>query len=240
MKMVYRDKYQIIDQAMSDSNIGARKEKNIRNHIFVVNSVLHDVMQKKSKHPVDLMVLDYKQMFDSECLFECMNDLYEAGVKDDIFALIYGANARSYVAVQSPHGLSERQVFEDLVMQGDVLSPLISSLQVDTMGKECFEKKKHLYYFKNVVPIPPLGMVDDLLTISECGYQTKLMNEYINFKTATKRLQFGPSKCIKMHIGKKHSETLCQDLHVGEWKNEVVDDPLTGGYKMTIFMTKWS
>ena len=31
------------------------------------------------------MILDYKQMFDSECLFECMNDLYEAGVKDDIF-----------------------------------------------------------------------------------------------------------------------------------------------------------
>jgi hypothetical protein len=26
-------------------------------------------------------VLDYKQMFDSECLFECMNDLYEAGVR---------------------------------------------------------------------------------------------------------------------------------------------------------------
>ena len=235
MKMVYKEKYQIIDQSMSDSNIGARKQKNIRNHIFVVNSVLHDVLQKKSKHPVDLMVLDYKQMFDSECLYECMNDLYEAGVRDDIFPLIYGANERSYVAVQSPHGLSERQVFKDLVMQGDILSPLISSLQVDTIGKECLDEKKHLYHFKNVVPIPPLGMVDDLLTISECGYQTKLMNEYINFKTGTKRLQFGPSKCIKMHIGKQHSETLCQDLYVGEWKSKVVEDPLTGKYKMTEF-----
>ena len=61
------------------------------------------------------------------------------------------------------------------------------------------------------------------------------MNEYNYFKTATKRLQFGPSKCMKMHIGKKHSETLCLDLYVGEWKNKVVDDPLTGGYKMTEF-----
>ena len=51
------------------------------------------------------MILDYKQMFDSECLFECMNDLYEAGVKDDIFALIYEANRVNRVAVQTPNGL---------------------------------------------------------------------------------------------------------------------------------------
>ena len=54
------------------------------------------------------MVLDYKQMFDSECLFECMNDVYEAGVKDDIFALISEANKKSLVAVETPHGLSRR------------------------------------------------------------------------------------------------------------------------------------
>ena len=55
-------------------------------------------------------------------------------------------------------------------------------------------------------------MVDDLLTISECGFEIK-------------KLQFGTSKCIKMHIGK--SEILCKDLHVGEWKNEMIDDPVT-------------
>ena len=232
MKMVYKEKYSLIDQSMSDSNIGARKQKNIRNHIFVVNSVLHEVLQKKQNNPIDLMVLDYKQMFDSECLYECMNDLYEAGVKDDIFSLIYESNRKSFVAVQTPHGLSKRELFQDLVMQGDILSPLISSLQVDTIGKECLEENKHLYYFKNVVPIPPLGMVDDLLTISECGYKTKLMNEFINFKTGTKRLQFGASKCIKMHIGQDKSETLCKDLYVGEWKTEVVEDPEKGGYGM--------
>ena len=30
MKMIYADKYDIIDKSMSDSNIGARKRKNIR------------------------------------------------------------------------------------------------------------------------------------------------------------------------------------------------------------------
>ena len=167
-------------------------------------------------------------MLDSECFFECMNDVFETVVNDDIFALLCEANRRSNVAVQTPHGLSRRETLEDIVMQGDVLAPLISSLQVDTFGKECLEEKKHLFYFKGIVPIGPLGMVDDLLTVSECGFKTNLMNQFINFKTGTKRLQFGTSKFIKMHIGRTKSEILCKDLVVGGWKVEVDTDPATG------------
>ena len=228
MKMIYKEYHPVIDHSMSDSNIGARKNKNIRNHIFIVNSIIHDVLSKKGNKPIDIMILDYKQMFDSECLYECLNDVYEAGVKDDTFAMLYEANRINEVAVQTPNGLSEREVFKEIVMQGDVLAPLISSLQVDTMGKECLEEGKHLYYFKEKVPIPALGMVDDLLTISECGYKTTLMNKYINSKTGMKKLQFGPSKCIKMHIGKTCNEALCKEMDVGGWKVKVETDIKTG------------
>jgi hypothetical protein len=230
MKLIYQDKYDIIEESMSDSNIGARKKKNIRNHIFIVNSVLHDVLSKKSEDPVDIMILDYKQMFDSECLFECMNDLYEAGVTDDIFALVYEANKENFVAVNTPNGLSKREPFMEIVMQGDVLAPLISSLQVDTFGKECMDEEKHLYYYKGSVPIPPLGMVDDLFTISKCGQETTKMNEFINTKTATKRLQFGTSKCVKMHVGKTCNPTLCRDLFVDGWNVEAEENTETGQY----------
>ena len=113
-------------------------------------------------------------------------------------------------------------------MQGDVLAPLISSLQVDTMGKECLEEGKHLYFYKNIVPIPPLGLVDDLFTISLCGYKTSMMNQYINSKTAMKKLQFGTSKCFKLHVGKTCNETLCKDLFVDGWKIDIVGDADTG------------
>ena len=108
IKMVYKDKYDVIEKSMSDSNIGARKHKNIRNHIFIVNSIIHDVLSKKSNDPIDIMVLDYKQMFDSECLFECLNYVFEAGVDDDIFALIYKANRENYVDVQTKNCPSRR------------------------------------------------------------------------------------------------------------------------------------
>ena len=55
MKMIYKDYYPVIDGSMSDSNIGARKNKNIRNHIFIVNSIIHDVLSKKGKKPIDII-----------------------------------------------------------------------------------------------------------------------------------------------------------------------------------------
>ena len=236
MKMIYADKYDVIDKSMSDSNIGARKKKNIRNHIFVVNSVLHDVLSSSSKEPIDIMVLDFKQMFDSECLYECLNDVYEAGVVDDYFPLLYEANRETYVAVQTPNGLTKRETIKEIVMQGDVLAPLISSLQVDTMGKECVEEDKHLYYYKDLVPIPPLGLVDDLFTISTCGYKTKMLNNFINSKAAMKKLQFGTTKCVKLHVGKTMNKTLCGDLHVDGWKLSVETDSVTGKtYQKEVF-----
>ena len=113
-------------------------------------------------------------------------------------------------------------------MQGDVLAPLISSLQVDTMGKECLEEEKNLFYFKNIVPIPLLGLVDDVFAISACGYKTEKMNQFINHKTALKKLQFGTSKCVKLHIGRTCNDLLCTDLYVDGWKVEVLKDEKSG------------
>ena len=119
-------------------------------------------------------------------------------------------------------------MFPEIVMQGDEMAPLISSLQVYTMGKECLEEQKHLYFYKNTVPIPPLGMVNDLFTISTCGYKTTMINQFINSKTGMKRLQFGPSKCVKLHIGKTCNEALCNDLFVNGWETKVETDENTG------------
>ena len=45
-KLIYFDSYSKIDAKMSDSNIGARRKRNIRNHIFIVNGILNEI--KKS------------------------------------------------------------------------------------------------------------------------------------------------------------------------------------------------
>ena len=62
-------------------------------------------------------------------------------------------------------------------------------------------------------------MVDDLLAISECGFQTSMTNSYIKTKTDAKKLQFGAEKCKKkMHIGKTVQDFKCQTLKIDHWK----------------------
>ena len=88
MKILHERVYETVASSMTDSQIGAQKEKSVRNHLFVLNSVISDVLSSVKKNPIDLNVMDYRQMFDCEELQICLNALYEAGVKYDIFALI--------------------------------------------------------------------------------------------------------------------------------------------------------
>ena len=90
-----------MDKSMSDSQVGARKMKNIRNHIWIINGIISDVLSSKSKNPIDIQIFDYKQCFDSLWLQECMNDLYTAGLDDDKFALLYNVNKTVNIAVKT-------------------------------------------------------------------------------------------------------------------------------------------
>ena len=228
MRLIYLDKYGIIDNSMSDSQVGGRKGKNVRNHLWLLNGVIADVLSTKKKMPIDVQIFDYKQCFDSLWLKECLNDVYESGVKDDKLSLLFNINSHVKVAVKTPVGKTERKSIFNVITQGDVFGPILCSNQVDTFGRECLEEKKYTYTYRGEVEIPPLGMVDDLICISECGHRTAMMNAFINFKTNSKKLQFGANKCKKLHIGHTYQEFKCQDLSVEKWDEVVVSNEITG------------
>ena len=69
-----------------------------------------------------------------------------------------------------------------------------------------------------------MAMLDDLLCISECGYQTAMVNSYLKFKTCSKKLQFGAQNCKKIHIGKTKEEHKCQPLFVDNWTESEIED----------------
>ena len=54
--LIYNDKYKDIDNGMSDSNIGARKDRNIKNHLFIIYGVINSVV-KGQEEPIDLQIL---------------------------------------------------------------------------------------------------------------------------------------------------------------------------------------
>ena len=174
--------------------MGARKNKGCRNNIFIINGIIHDVMSSKKKTPVVLEITDYKQMFDAINLQQAISDIYDVGVNDDNLSLIYQANKDIRMAVNTSDGLSERQRLEDVVLQGDTWGSILASVQVDSIAKEVVSSG-YGYRYMDKLPVSLLGLVDDMIGVSEAGFRAQQLSALLNVKTAEKRLQFGERKC---------------------------------------------
>ena len=123
-RLVYNDQYDTIDSNMSSSNIGARKKRNIKNHLFVINAILHDLKENKNAC-IDIGIYDVRKCFDKMWSSETANDIFDAGVKDDAFVLIANSNKSCQIAVKTPWGSTTPRVeFQNIEMQGGVLTPL--------------------------------------------------------------------------------------------------------------------
>ena len=81
---------------------------------------------------------------------------------------------------------------------------MLCAKQIDEIGKECLDSCKYTYKYKSEIDIPPLIMLDDLISVSECGHKTAMFNAYIKFKASAKKLQFGTQKCKKKCTLEKH------------------------------------
>ena len=119
-KMTYYDKYDGIDNFMSDSNIGARKSRNIRNHLFVIYGVINSVVQVEAEC-IDIQIYDLVQAFDALWLEDCLNDVFDAldeDKRDDKLALVYEMNKENKVAINTTVGQTERVKIDKIVTQG--------------------------------------------------------------------------------------------------------------------------
>ena len=213
-KMIYNDIYNMVDASMSSSNIGARRNRNIRDHLFVINGILNDVQQNKNEGGVDVGIYDIAKCFDKMWYTETANDIFKAGVNDDKFILIANSNKKCQVAVKTPWGgITDRIELKELEMQGTVLSNIKCSVQIDSIGKDCITENRGIYKYKNCTTIPPLSMVDDVITVSSCGVDSITINAVVQAKVECKQLELGPQKCFNMHIGKK-SKDLCPTLRI--------------------------
>ena len=227
MRLVYDTKYPTIDRNMSDCQMGGRKRKSSKNNIFIINGLIHEVMSSKKVKAILLQIYDYRQMFDSINLQQALSDLYDVGVNDDNLALIHKANKEIYMAVKTPNGLTDRQTISNCVLQGDTWGSILASVQVDSIGKECMEAG-HSYLYKNELPVGFLGLVDDIIGVTEVGFKAQMLNVFINLKTAEKTLQFGPTKCKTMLVGKDVKHVINSNLQVDEWAVSYAENVKTG------------
>ena len=210
-KLVYEDIYDVVDGNMSDSNVGGRRGRNIRDNLFIINGVINYAI--KENIDIDISLYDIAKCFDAMWYQETMNDLWDVGVKDDKFALLAKMNKKCNIAVKTPAGISDRFIATEIEMQGTVVGPLKACVQVDTLGRESYMYGEGLFIYKGGVYLPPLSMCDDVASISLCGVESIKTNAIINAKIESKKLEFGPTKCFNIHVGKKTEDCCSLKVH---------------------------
>ena len=149
-----------------------------------------------------------KKCFDEISYYETYNDLWEAGICNDKFKLLSKLDENCNVVVKTPCGVTNEFDLKQLIMQGSVFGSLKCVIQTDTLGKEALAEGEgcSLYKYKNMVDIPPLSLVDDIMSVSNCSPQTMVINGSLNSKIESRKLRMGQDKCVKLHVGKTNDQ----------------------------------
>ena len=86
--------------------------------------------------------------------------LWNAGVEDERFYLVYKLNEHAKIIVFTPFGETRMFEVDDIVKQGTILGPILCSILT---GEYCEMEK----LFIGDTTIGPLGYVDDLASINQ-------------------------------------------------------------------------
>ena len=82
------------------------------------------------------------------------------------------------------------------------------------LAKLAYENEELLYKYKGKVPVPPLQMVDDILTVQKCGVASSAINSEVIAFIEQKKMTLGQKFFFKVHIGNKCDD--CCSLFVHE------------------------
>ena len=235
-RLTYNDSYYTIDSHLTDGNVGARKDRSVRDNIFVLSAIINSVSTSTCE-AIQVQVLDATKCFDKLWLQACINSLYEAGIDNDTLNLLYMENRNAQVAVKINNKLSARISVRDVVMQGSVWGSIKCTTTMDTMNQTAMADKTLQYYYKGdpQIPIGVLGMVGDTLGVTKCGKDAIRKNAFINSFMETQRLVLSKEKSSVLHFGSKTKCPLpCPALKV---HNDAMEKKVSTKYLGNILST---
>ena len=91
-----------LEQNMSKFQNGGFRGKGVVDNLFLLRGLLDHA--KYLGKEVWVTFYDIEKCFDSLWLQDCINSLWENGIKDDILSLVYFLNTKANIVVKSPFG----------------------------------------------------------------------------------------------------------------------------------------
>ena len=215
MKTMYTRVYSTLDSNLSEYNVGARKGKTSLINVFILNAIINQTLRSKKPEQIEVVILDYKQHFDTLNLHSGLVELYNLGMKGSELNILYQANKIINMAVKSEGEIGEYTHIPEVWMQGDTFAPMAATAEMDSIAAEWLRTGNDAIYKYKGVDVGSLGMIDDTVTITNTGPHTTQVNAFVNVKSAEKGLMFGLKKCVILHVSSKGLRTL-SNLIVGK------------------------
>ena len=125
MRLIYNSNIKNIEAKLSNSNIGGRKGKSSRDHLFMLYSIMSDIKHNKKSQCLDLVWYDIKSCFDGLWGTKTYHDLYINGVQNNSLNLIHKINQKASIAIKTPVGTTETCEVKDKIMQGENFSSIL-------------------------------------------------------------------------------------------------------------------
>ena len=114
--------------------------------------------------------------------------LWEAGVNNELFTLIYALNMKSNITVLAPYGPTEKFSVKNIVKQGTCNRPILCSTST---GQYCTNKySKSSGVFIGTQKVKPVTFVDDLIDPNRTLSDIIQSNENAKHFEKIKRLTF--------------------------------------------------
>ena len=118
---------------------GGMKDMGVVDNLFIMRGVIDHALYFGKE-----LFFDTEKCFDSLWLEDCINSLWENGIKDDMLSLIHLMNTKVQVTIRTPTGESQPVICSNIVKQGTVLAPVLNNCSTDD-----FSKSSCPYYFGN-------------------------------------------------------------------------------------------
>ena len=204
-KLIYNSIIEELDSQLSPSNIGARKGRSPRDHLFVVYAVVNETRNSKHAACIDLVFTDVSDCFNALWTEKTLLDLHNNGVTNNLLNLLNNLNEFANISIKTPVGVTEKKEIEDIIMQGETISSIACTSTMDRISKE---SKKEIYKYRNTTTIPKMGYIDDLLDVNKCGKEIKEQHEFTSEELRKQKLHVNHDKSGRMHISNKVKDLL--------------------------------
>ena len=179
---------------------GSTENRSTCDDIFLINGLIDHARYLKT--PLYLTFYDYSTCFDSLWLEDCMISLWDLGIRNELFALIFKMNELANIKVKTPFGMSAPFVCNRIVKQGTVLS---SNLCSASTGELCDSN------YKGGASVGTTTISDILYVDDTTDPNTNIVDtieshdEVVNF-SMSKRLSLNQEKCVLLTVNKKSTD----------------------------------